>query len=65
MIVSRSTLEELQSALYVLQAAIDDTDGDLAEADDDPAELRRTLAWLLESARPLAGMWVEPRALEP
>lgn len=65
-IVSRETLQELQSALYVLQAAIEDTDRDLSEADsDDPAEMRTAVEWLLENARPLAAMWVEPRVPEP
>lgn len=60
-IVSRAALEELQSALYCLQAAIEDVDRDLAEAPDDPEEARRALAWLLDNARPLSSTWIEPR----
>lgn len=59
-IVARDDLEALQGALYCLQAAIEDVDADLAEADD-PAEVRRALHWLLDNARPLAGTWIEPR----
>jgi len=61
LIVSRSALDELQSRLYCLQAAIEDVDRDLAtssEADD----LAEALAWLLENARPVAALWIEPRS---
>jgi len=61
LIVSRSALDELQSRLYCLQAAIEDVDRDLAtssEADD----LAGALAWLLENARPVAALWIEPRS---
>jgi hypothetical protein len=60
LIVSREVVEELQSLLYCLQAAIEDVDRDLAEADG-PREVREALRWLLVNARPLAGVWVEPR----
>jgi hypothetical protein len=59
-IVPRDDLEELQSLLYCLQASIEDVDRDLAEsnrADD----VRQALRWLLENARPLADVWIEPR----
>ena len=52
--LSESELEALRDALYVLEAAVEDVDRDLAEADDDPAEVRRCLDWLLSAARPLA-----------
>lgn len=58
--MSREALEELQSRLYVLQAALEDIDRDLAvsnEADD----RSEALDWLLENARPLASSWIEPR----
>lgn len=64
LIVSRQALEELQSRLYCLQAAIEDVDRDLAvsaEAEDHV----EALAWLLENARPLAATWIEPRGAEP
>jgi hypothetical protein len=60
-IVDRTALEELQSALYCLQAAIEDVDADLAGGGDDPVEVRRALGWLLDNARPLAEAWIEPR----
>lgn len=63
-IVSRSTLEELQGAVYCLQAAIEDVDADLAEAAEDPDEVRRALGWLLDNARPLAALWIEPRTTD-
>ena len=60
-IVSREALEDLQGALYCLQAALEDVDGDLADAGDDPAEVARSLGWLLDNARPLAEVWIAPR----
>ena len=53
LVMARSELDELRDALYVLEAAVEDVERDLADAGDDPAELRRALAWLLEGARPL------------
>jgi hypothetical protein len=63
-IVDRDRLEELQSLLYCLQAAIEDVDRDLA-ASDRCADVRDALRWLLDNARPLAGVWIEPRTAEP
>lgn len=59
-IVSRKALEELQSRLYCLQAAIEDVDRDL-EASAEPGDVVEALAWVLENARPVAELWVEPR----
>ncbi len=59
-IVDRTKLEELQGALYCLQAAIEDVDRDLSGRPT-AAEVRDALAWLLENARPAAALWVEPR----
>jgi septal ring factor EnvC (AmiA/AmiB activator) len=53
LVVTRAALDELQDRLYVLEAAIEDVDRDLADAEDDPAEVRRALDWLLDAARPL------------
>ena len=64
-IIDRQAVEELQGALYCLQAAVEDVDADLVAAPDDPAELRRALAWLLDNARPLAAIWIEPRTADP
>jgi hypothetical protein len=64
-IVSRATVDELQSRLYCLQAALEDVDRDLAAmarlGDDDPGELRQILSWLTENAMPAAELWIEPR----
>jgi len=49
LVVTRAELDELHDLLYVLEAAVEDVDRDLA-ADGDPAE---ALAWLLSAARPL------------
>ena len=72
LVVSRQVIEELQSRLYCLQAAIEDVDRDLAQAaahhprgEVDPAELTEALGWLLENARPVAELWVEPRMADP
>lgn len=63
LIVSRVQLEELQSRLYCLQAAIEDVDRDL-EASTEPGEVREALTWLLDNARPVAALWIEPRTLD-
>lgn len=64
LIVARSELDELYDALYVLEAAVQDVDRDLAASDapgQPPAdEVRAALDWLLDAARPL----VERRFLE-
>ena len=71
LIVSREAIEELQSRLYCLQAAIEDVDRDLAQSaahsrrgDVEPADLAEALSWLLENARPVAALWIEPRVAE-
>jgi septal ring factor EnvC (AmiA/AmiB activator) len=53
LVMARSELDELRDALYVLEAAIEDVDRDLQDAGDDPRELRRSIDWLLQAARPL------------
>ncbi len=58
--VGRTALEELQSRLYCLQAALEDIDRDLAVAAE-PTDVAEALAWLRENAEPLAQIWVEPR----
>ena len=52
LIVARTQLDELHDRLYVLEAAIEDVERDLAE-DDDPQTVREALDWLLEAARPV------------
>ncbi len=63
-IVDRGVLEDLQSALYCLQAAIEDVDRDLEEAAG-PEDVAAALRWLLDNARPAAAAWIEPRTLDP
>lgn len=64
LIVSRAQLEDLQSRLYCLQAALEDVDRDL-ERSSEPDDVAEALAWLLENARPVAEVWVEPRTDGP
>ena len=64
LIVSRTALDELQSRLYCLQAAIEDVDRDLAGAAG-PDDVAEAFAWLMENARPVAALWVEPRSGAP
>jgi len=59
-IVSREALEDLQSRLYCLQAALEDVERDL-ERSADPSDVAEALAWLQENAEPLATAWIEPR----
>ena len=61
-VVDRRSLEDLQSALYCLQAAIEDVDRDLA-TDSTPRAQAEALRWLLDNARPLADTWIEPRTV--
>lgn len=56
LVMARAELDQLRDALYVLEAAVEDVERDLADADDDPAEVRRALAWVLEAARPLLAL---------
>ena len=64
LIVSRAQIEDLQSRLYCLQAALEDVDRDL-ERSSEPDDVAEALAWLLENARPVAEVWVEPRTDGP
>ncbi len=62
LIVARAALDALHDQLYVLEAAIDDVERDLAEAGE-LDDYKRALEWVLEAARPLvAGGLVDPRA---
>src|SRR6478736_6953651 len=62
-IVSREALEDLQSRIYCLQAALEDVDRDL-ERSREPREVAEALAWLRENAEPLAEVWIEPRTAD-
>lgn len=52
LIVTKASLERLLDQVYVLHAAVEDIDRDLATTDD-PADVRQALDWLLSAARPL------------
>lgn len=55
LVIARSQLDDLHDDLYVLACAVEDAERDLAAAGADAtsAELRETLGWLLDAARPL------------
>ena len=52
LIVARQELDELRDKLYVLEAAVEDVERDLAEAVDEQ-DAREALEWILSAARPL------------
>jgi hypothetical protein len=52
LIIARDALEALRDKIYVLEAAVEDVERDLEDAEDE-TEVRRILAWLLEAARPV------------
>ena len=55
LVVATAQLDELHDLLYVLACAVDDAERDLEAMKPSPSagELRETLDWLLEAARPL------------
>lgn len=62
-VVRRAALEDLQDRLYVLQAALEDVERDLAgtpTADDH----KEALDWLRTNAAPLAQVRIEPRTAD-
>ncbi len=59
-IIDRSALEELQGALYCLQAALEDIDRDLT-ASSSAQDVADAFIWLRQNAEPLANLWIEPR----
>jgi hypothetical protein len=52
LVVTRTELDDLHDKLYVLEAAVDDVESDLA-GDPTSADYREAIDWLLEAARPL------------
>jgi hypothetical protein len=62
--MSRGSLVELRDALYQLEAAMEDVDTDLTEADD-PARHRSALWHLYGAAANLRGVRLEPKAVGP
>ena len=64
MLMSRTNLVELRDALYQLEAAMEDVDTDLTEADD-PGRHRSALWHLYGAAANLRGVRLEPKAVGP
>lgn len=62
LIISRAQLEELQSRLYCLQAALEDVERDL-DRSSEPADVAEALDWLRSNAAPVAECWIEPRTV--
>jgi hypothetical protein len=62
--MSRANLAELRDALYQLEAAMEDVDTDLTEADD-PGRHRAALWHLYGAAANLRGVRLEPKAVGP
>ena len=52
LVVTRGELDELHDRLYVLEAAVEDVERDLADAST-TQDFQEALAWLLDAARPL------------
>ena len=63
-LMSRTNLVELRDALYQLEAAMEDVDTDLTEADD-PGRHRSALWHLYGAAANLRGVRLEPKAVGP
>ncbi len=55
LVVAREALDELHDQLYVLEAAIDDVDRDLAGTPT-KTDYADAVAWLLQAARPLVAL---------
>jgi hypothetical protein len=53
LVVTKQSLETLLDQIYVLQAAVQDVDRDLAVSNE-PVDVQRALQWLLSACRPLA-----------
>lgn len=62
-VVRRAALEDLQDRLYVLQAALEDVERDLAGTPT-AEDHREALEWLRINAAPLAEVRIEPRTAE-
>ena len=57
LVITRAELDALRDALYVVEAAVEDVDRDLAaDGGSEPDEVRRSLDWLLEAVRPLLAL---------
>lgn len=60
-LIERSKLDELRDRLYVLEAACEDVETDLGE-DESLAGYRSAVEDLLQAARPLLRVRIEPKA---
>jgi hypothetical protein len=58
-VMARAELDELGDALYVLEAALEDVEGDLHRSAE-PDDYRHALAWVLDAARPLVALRRRP-----
>jgi hypothetical protein len=52
LVMARAQLDDLADKLYVLEAAVEDVERDLAESSEG-SDYRAATAWLLDAARPL------------
>ncbi len=62
LVVARRSLERLDDLCFVLSCAIADVEADMAR-DGSAEQLRASLEWLLEAARPLVGAGEQLRAV--
>ena len=60
LVVTRQELSRLDDLIYVLACAVEDVERDLT-GEHDSEDVRRSLEWLMEAARPLAQLSAEGR----
>ena len=58
LVMTRRAMDELRDRLFVLEAAIEDVERDLAGSPT-KSDYRDAVEWLLEAARPLRGGWTD------
>ncbi len=56
LVLTRTEIDSLRDRLYVLEAAVEDVERDLAGSPT-KADCLEAIDWLLDAARPLAGEW--------
>lgn len=64
LVITRQALSQIDDFVYVLACAVEDVERDMAAEHDDD-DVRRSLAWLLDAARPLAARSVNGSVLHP
>jgi len=64
LVMTREELDDLHDRLYVLEAAVEDVESDLA-GEPDPADYQDAVAWLLDAARPLLDSRIGLNAQNP